>query len=197
MKLLYKIPLELSHLDRINFFKGYILIKLGNGIAFLEKDTYNIIYNQELEVEEINTINIVDEDILIIAAFDKIRIIRFEEKEPKKFTYEIIQEICDTDLYYAGIILSNGLLFTSEEDEKYSFYRLEKYDTNKKLIKDNLYKEIGEVNNVHRVLIEDLPTIIDLNNGFLLSYTHCQSDIVIIQYDGEIKLIKKIIEKKY
>jgi len=50
---------------------------------------------------------------------------------------------------------------------------------------------------VHKVLIEDLPTIIDLNNGFILSYTHCESDIVIVQYDGEIKLIKKIIEKKY
>ena len=197
MKILYKTPLELSHLDRINFFKGYILINLGNGIAFVEKDTYNIIYKQELEVEGINTINIIDEDILIIVAFDKIRIIRFEEKEPKKFTYEIVQEICDTELYYAGIILSNGLLLAAGEDEKYSFYRLEQYDTNKKLSKNNLYKKIGEVNNVHKILIEDLPTIIDLNNGFILSYTHCESDIVIVQYDEEIKLIKKIIEHKY
>ena len=168
------------------------MINLGNGIAFLEKDAYNIIYKQELEVEEINTINIIDEDILIIVAFDKIRIIRFEEKGPKKFTYEIIQEIYDTELYYVGIILSNGLLLAAGEDEKYSFYRLEKYDTNKKLSKDNLYKKIVEVNNVHKILIEDLPTIIDLNNGFILSYTHCESDIVIVQYDGEIKLIKKL-----
>ena len=197
MKLLHKIPLELSHLDRINFFKGYILINLGNGIAFLEKDTYNIIYKQELEIEEINTINVVDENIFIIVAFDKIRIIKLEEKEPKKFTYEIIQEICDTELYYAGIILSNGLLLAAGEDEKYSFYRLEKYDTNKKISKNNLYKKIGEVNNVHKVLIEDLPNLIDLNNGFLLSYTHCESDIVIIQYDGEFKLIKKMIDLKY
>ena len=50
---------------------------------------------------------------------------------------------------------------------------------------------------MHKVLIEDLPTIIDLNNGFILSYTHCESDIVIVQYDEEIKLIKKIIEQKY
>ena len=116
---------------------------------------------------------------------------------PKIFTYEIIQEICDTELYYAGIILSNGLLLADIEDVKYSFYQLEKYNTNKKLNKNNLYKKIGEVNHVHKVLIEDLPTIIDLNNGFILSYTHCQSNIVIVQYDEEIKLIKKIIEKKY
>ena len=53
------------------------LINFGNGIAFLEKDTHNIIYKQELEFEEINTINIIDEDTLIIVIFDKIRIIRF------------------------------------------------------------------------------------------------------------------------
>ena len=52
MKILYKIPFELSLLDRINFFKGYILINFGNGISFLEKDTYNIIYKKQLEVKK-------------------------------------------------------------------------------------------------------------------------------------------------
>lgn len=197
MKVLHKIPYKTSLVDRIVFFKNYFLINLGNGIAFLEKDTYKIIFKQELEVEEIQGINIIDEDTLIIISLDKLRLIRFEEKEPKKFTYEIIQEICDTELYYAGIILSNGLLLAAGEDEKYSFYKLEKYDNDKKLSKNNLYKKIGEVENVHKVLIEDLPTIIDLNNGFIISFTHCGSDIAVVQYDEEIKLIKKIIEKKY
>jgi len=197
MKVIHKIPFETSHLDKIIFFKNYFLINLGNGVAFLEKDTYKIIFKQEFEVEEILGINIIDEDTLIIVAFDKLRIIRFGEKEPKKFTFEIIQEICDTELYYAGIILSNGLLLAAGEDGKYSFYKLEKYDTDKKLSKNNLYKKIGEVENVHEVLIEDLPTIIDLNNGFIISFTHCGSDIAVVQYDEEIKLIKKIIENKY
>ena len=96
MKILHKIPYQTSHLDRMNFFKGYILVNLGNGVAFLDKDTYNIIFKQEFEIEGILGINILDDDTLIIASFDKLRIIRFEEKEPKKFTYEIIQEICDT-----------------------------------------------------------------------------------------------------
>ena len=197
MKVLHKIPYETSHLDRIVSFKGYFLVNLGNGIAFLEKDTYKIIFKQELEVEEILGINLIDEDTFIIISFDKLRIIRFEEKEPKKFTYEIIQEICDTELYYAGIILSNDLLLAAGEDEKYSFYKLEKYETDKKLSKNNLYKKIGEVKNVHKVLIEDLPSIIDLNNGLIISYTHCGSDIAVVQYDEEIKLVKKIIEQKY
>ena len=74
---------------------------------------------------------------------------------------------------------------------------MEKYDTDKKLSKNNLYKKIGEVENIHKVLIEDLPNIIDLNNGFIISFTHCGSDIAVVQYDEEIKLVKKIIEKKY
>ena len=197
MKILHKIPYQTSHLDRMYFFKGYILVNLGNGVAFLDKDTYNIIFKQEFEIEGILGINILDDDTLIIASFDKLRIIRFEEKEPKKFTYEIIQEICDTQLYYAGMILSNGLLLAAGEDEKFSFYKLENYDTDKNLSKNNLYKKIGEVNNVHKVLLEDLPTIIDLNNRLIISYTHCGSDIAVIQYDGEIKLIKKIIDYKY
>ena len=197
MKVLQKIPFETSHLDRIVPFKNYLLVNLGNAIAFLEKDTYKIIFKQELEVEEIIAINIVDEDTLIIVSFDKLRIIRFEENEPKKFTYEIIQEICDTELYYAGFVLSDDLLLAAGEDGKYSFYKLEKYDTDKKLSKNNLYKKIGEVENIHKILIEDLPTIIDLNNGFIISFTHCASDIAVVQYDEGFKLIKKIIEKKY
>ena len=197
MKVLQKIPFETSHLDRIVPFKNYLLVNLGNAIAFLERDTYKIIFKQELEVEEIIGINIIDEDTLIIVSFDKLRIIRFEENQPKKFIYKIIQEICDTELYYAGFILSNGLLLAAGEDGKYSFYKLEKYNTDKKLSKNNLYKKIGEVENIHKILIEDLPTIIDLNNGLIISFTHCASDIAVVQYDEGFKLIKKIIEKKY
>ena len=194
MKILHKIPYEAYHLDRILLFKNYFLINQGKGIAFVEKDTYKIIFSQKIEVEEIQEINIIDEDTFIIVAFDKLRIIRFEEKEPKKFAYEIIQEICETELYYAGMILSNGLLLAAGEDEKFSFYKLEKYDIDKKLSKNNLYKKIGEVENVHKVLMEDLPRIIDLKNGFIISFTNCFSDIAVVQYNKEFTLIKKIIE---
>ena len=62
MKVLQKIPFETSHLDRIVPFKNYLLVNLGNAIAFLERDTYKIIFKQELEVEDIFGINIIDED---------------------------------------------------------------------------------------------------------------------------------------
>ena len=69
-----------------------------------------------------------------------------------------------------------------------------KYDIDKKLSKNNLYKKIGEVENVHKVLMEDLPRIIDLKNGFIISFTNCFSDIAVVQYNKEFTLIKKIIE---
>ena len=40
-----------------------------------------------------------------------------EEKQPKNISYEIIQEISDTSLYYAGLILSNDLLLVTGEDK--------------------------------------------------------------------------------
>jgi len=157
----------------------------------LEQETYKTIFRKEFENEEIISLNKIDEDCLIIATH-KIRIIKFEENQPKNITTKIIQEICDIKLYYAGFILSNDLLLVAGEDKKFVFYQLENYNADKKFSKNNLYKKIAEIENVHKVLIEDLPNVIDLNNGLLLSYTNCGADIKICQYDGEFKLIKSI-----
>ena len=192
MKLLHKIPFNFFQASKLQFFKGYILLNTGNGIALLEPETYKTIFRQEFDTDAIITVNKIDEDSLVIAALDKIRIIKFDEKQTKNITYEIIQEICDTSLYYAGLILSNNLLLVAGEDGKFVFYQLEKYNTDNKLSKNNLYKKIGEINNVHNVLEEDLPNIIDLNNGLLLSYTHCGADIKICQYDGGFKLVHSL-----
>ena len=181
----------------MQFFKGYILLNTGNSIALVEPKNYKTIFRQEFESEALISVNKIDEDCLIVTALDKIRIVKFEEKQPKTITYEIIQEICDTFLYYAGLILSNDLLLVAGEDKKFVFYQLEKYSTDKKPSKNNLYKKIGEINNVHNVLEEDLPNIIDLNNGLILSYTHCDADIKICQYEGEFKLIHSIVKYEW
>lgn len=191
MKLLHKIQFEFFKADKILIFKGYLLLNTGNAIALLEHETYKTIFKQEFETDEIKTINKIDEDSLIIVT-DKIIIIKFEENQPKNITYEIIQEISETNLYYAGLILSNDLLLIAGEDQKFVFYQLENYNADKKFSKNNLYKKIAEIENVHNILEEDLPNVIDLNNGLLLSYTHCYADIKICQYDGEFKLIKSI-----
>ena len=100
----------------------------------MEHETYKTIFKQEFETDEIKTINKIDEDSLIIVA-DKIIIIKFEENQPKNITYEIIQEICETNLYYAGLILSNDLLLVAGEDQKFVFYQFENYNADKKLSK--------------------------------------------------------------
>ena len=197
MKILHKIPFNFFQASKLQFFKGYILLNVGNGIALLELETYKTIFRKEFEEEAIITLNKIDEDSLVMASLDKIRIIKFEEKQPKNITFEIIQEICDTCLYYAGLILSNDLLLVAGEDRKFVFYQLEKYNTDKKFSKNNLYKKVGEIYNVHKVLEEDLPNVIDLNNGLLLSYTHCGADIKICQYDGGFKLIYDLVKYEW
>ena len=192
MKLLQKIQFNFYRADKILLFKGYLLINTGNGIALLEKETYKTIFKQEFETESIMTINKIDEDSLVIATLEKIILVKFEENQPKNITCEIIQEICETSLYYTGLILSNDLLLVAGEDQKFVFYQLENYNEDKKFSKNNLYKKIAEIENVHNVLEEDLPNVIDLNNGLLLSYTNIRADIKICQYDGEFKLIKSI-----
>ena len=122
MKLLHKIPFDFFRADKILFFKGYLLLNTGNGIALLEQETYKTIFKKEFETDEIISINKIDEDSLIIVAH-KIRIIKFEENQSKNITYEIIQEICETNLYYAGLILSNDLLLVAGENQKFDFYQ--------------------------------------------------------------------------
>ena len=197
MKILHKIPFNLYQASKLQFFKGYILLNTGIGIALLEHETYKTIFQQEFETDAIIAINKIDEESLVITAINKIIIIKFEEKQAKNITYEMIQEIYDTSLYYVGLILSNDLLLVAGEDTKFVFYQLEKYKTDKKLSKNNLYIKIGEIDNVHTILEEDLPNVIDLNNGLLLSYTHCGADIKICQYDGEFKLINSIIKYEW
>ena len=179
-------------ISRLMIFKGYIILNVDKGIAFYEKETYTKIFQENFTTDDILSIKILDEDTLLIAAFDKTRIIRFEEKEPKKITYELIQEITDTDFYYIGEILSNDLLLLAGGDKKYVFYQLENYVSDRRVSKNNLYKKIGEIENVHNVYDDDFARVIDLNSGYLLSMMNDDHNIKIIQYEGEFKIIKSI-----
>ena len=103
-------------ISRPKLFFGYLILNVKKGINFYDK-TYNLIYNKNFvgnnEEDEILGIKILDEETLIISATDKVSITRFYEKEPKKITCEIIQEISDTQYYYLNEILSNNLFFFS------------------------------------------------------------------------------------
>ena len=181
-----------QYLSRLIIFKGYIILNFENGIAFYEKETYKKIFQENFSTDDISSIKIIDDDTILLTAIDKTRIIRFKEEEPKKITYQIIQEITDTDFYYIGEILSNGLLLLAGGDKKYVFYQLENYVADRRVSEINLFKKIGEIENVHNVYNDDVARVIDLNSGYLFSMMNDDKNIKIIQYEGEFKIIKSI-----
>ena len=181
-----------QYLSRLIIFKGYIILNFENGIAFYEKETYTKIFQENFSTDDISSIKIIDDDTILLTAIDKTRIIRFKEEEPKKITYQIIQEITDTDFYYIGEILSNGLLLLAGGDKKYVFYQLENYVADRRVSEINLFKKIGEIENVHNVYNDDVARVIDLNSGYLFSMMNDDKNIKIIQYEGEFKIIKSI-----
>ena len=180
-------------ISRPKLFFGYLILNVKKGINFYDK-TYNLIYNKNFvgnnEEDEILGIKILDEETLIISATDKVSITRFYEKEPKKITCEIIQEISDTQFYFLNEILSNNLLLLSGLHKKYVFYQLEYYAQDQKFGPNNKFKKIGEIDKVHNVYDDDCPGIIDLNNGRLFSWMNDDSNIKIIEYSPDFKIIK-------
>jgi hypothetical protein len=192
MQVKNKIDFGDQYLSRLIIFKGYIILNFENGIAFYEKETYKKIFQENFSTDDISSIKIIDDDTILLTAIDKTRIIRFKEEEPKKITYQIIQEITDTDFYYIGEILSNGLLLLAGGDKKYVFYQLENYVTDRRVSEINLFKKIGEIENVHNVYNDDVARVIDLNSGYLFSMMNDDKNIKIIQYEGEFKIIKSI-----
>jgi Txe/YoeB family toxin of Txe-Axe toxin-antitoxin module len=192
MQVKNKISFGDAFISRLMMFKGYIILNVNNGIAFYEKETYIKIFQEDFTTDDILSIKKLDDDTLLIAAFDKTRIIRFEEKEPKKISYELIQEITDTDFYYIGELLSNGLLLLAGGDQKYVFYQLENFVSDRRISKNNLFKKIGEIEKVHNVYNDDFARVIDLNSGYLFSMMNDDKNIKIIQYEGDFKIIKNI-----
>ena len=53
-------------------------------------------------------------------------------------------------------------------------------------------KWLMEIENVHNVYDDDVPHIIDLNNGYLFSFMNDDNNIKIIQYEGDFKIITSI-----
>jgi len=79
-------------------------------------------------------------------------------------------------------------LILSGLNKKYVFYQLE--NKNEKFNSNNKFKEIGCIENVHNVYDDDCPGIIDLNNGRLFSWMNDDSNIKIIEYEPNIRIIK-------
>ena len=190
MEILSKVILGYTFAHSPFFFMGYYVFRMDISVVFYNSTTYTQVFKEDFTNDELFVVKKLDDDTLLINDNEKAKIVRFYENEPKKITYEIIQEIKDTEFYYLGEILSNGLLLLGGLDKKYSFYRLEHHEADKKVNKNNLYKKIGELNDVHNVYDDDVPHIIDLNSGYLFSMMNDDKNIKLIQYEGDFKIIK-------
>lgn len=181
-----------SILSSLKLFLGYIILNVENSICFYDK-IFNLtlkyeIFKKEDKDNEILGTQIFEEDNLIISAIDKVRIEKFYEKEPKKITHETIQEICDTEFYFLNKILSNNYLLLSGLHKNYVFYQLE--NPNEKISSNNKFKEIGKIEQIHNVYDDDVPDVIDLNNGRLFSWMNDDSNIKIVEYEPNIRILK-------
>lgn len=172
----------------ITIFKNYFLYTHQETLKILNKDLKNV-YSEPIadNGNEIFGLSPVNNEYIIVVASDKVRIIFLNLEKEDKISYEVIQEIKETEYYCYSKILNNGYLLLAGGDRKYYFYDLEKPE--QKFGKDNKYKLIGKVDDVHNVYDDDFPYCIDLNNGRILSWLNDDKNIKIIEYYPEQKII--------
>ena len=172
----------------ITIFKNYFLYTHQETLKILNKDLKNV-YSEPIadNGNEIFGLSPVNNEYIIVVASDKVRIIFLNLEKEDKISHEVIQEIKETEYYCYSKILNNGYLLLAGGDRKYYFYDLEKPE--QKFGKDNKYKLIGKVDDVHNVYDDDFPYCIDLNNGRILSWLNDDKNIKIIEYYPEQKII--------
>ena len=175
-------------------FKKYIVLTEESVLYFYNKIFKPIFSKNFLEdaekKHEILSLNAIDNQTIVIAATDKVRIVNFYEKKPSQITYEIIQEIKGTLFYAVNVKLSNGYLLLGGMDRKYAFYELK--NKNSKVSSNNKYKLVSKIELVHNVYDDDSPGVEDLNNGRLFSWLNDDDNIKVIEYFPKQRIIKSM-----
>ena len=183
-----QIQLQEKYSSGIHLFKNYFLYYAEGALKILNKNL-KLIFSQKIiqDDNEIFGLTVINDDTIVMAASDKVRIINLNEKQTDQFILEIMQEVKETDFCCEAELLHNGYLVLVGGDRKYSFYELEK--NKEKITKDNNYKLVGSVEKVHNVYDDDYPDFIDFNNGRMLSWLNDDHNIKIIEYSPEQKII--------
>ena len=169
--------------SNLNIFKNYIILTVRSELQFYTKDL-KLIFSQKFfnnERENVLAINLINDETVVVSATDKVRVFNFYEKEPTKITSELIQEIEGTELYGINEKLSNGYLLLGGIDRKFRFYELQN-ENNQKISKDNKYQLVFSIDKVHNVYDDDIPGVVDLNNGRIFSWENDDKNIKVIQY---------------
>ena len=180
--------------SHIILFKKYIVLTEESVLYFYNKIfkpifSKNFLEDAEKE-QEILSLNAIDNQTIVIVATDKVRIVNFYEKKPNQITYELIQEIKETEFYAINEKLSNGYLLLGGMDRKYAFYELK--NKNSEFSSNNKYKLVSKIELVHNVYDDDFPGVEDLNNGRLFSWLNDDDNIKIIEYFPKQRIIKSM-----
>jgi hypothetical protein len=176
-------------ISNLTLFNRFILLTVSSKLHFYDK-TLKLIFTHKFfedKKEEVLDLNPYNDETIVVGATDMIRVINFYEKTRNQITFEVIQEIKDTEFYALNEKLFNDYLLIGGFDRKYAFYEVEK--KNEKLSKDNKFKLVNKIDLVHNVYDDDCPGIVDLNNGRLFSWLNDDKNIKVIDYYPEQKII--------
>ena len=179
--------------SNVILFNKYIVLTEESILYFytkIFKPIFKKKFFEDGEKDEILSLNPIDSQTIVIGATDKVRIVNFYEKQPRVITCEIIQEIQDTEFYALNEKLFNGFLLLCGFDRKYCFYKLE--NEKKKFDANNKYKLVSKVEKVHNVYDDDVPGVVDLNNGRIFSWLIDDKNIKVIEYSPNQKIIKSM-----
>lgn len=139
-----------KYASNLKMFKNYFIYYTSNALKILNKDLKLVFSVKIIQDEnELFGIIIINDESIGLVYSDKVRLMHLKEEKTDQFTYEIIQEMKETEFYCLGNILNNGYLLLAGGDRKYRFYDLEKND--QKFGKNNIYKLIGNIEKVHNV----------------------------------------------
>ena len=176
-------------ISNLTLFNRFILLTVSSKLHFYDK-TLKLIFTHKFfedKKEEVLDLNPYNDETIVVGATDMIRVINFYEKTRNQITFEVIQEIKETEFYALNEKLFNDYLLIGGFDRKYAFYEVEK--KNEKISKDNKFKLVNKIDLVHNVYDDDCPGIVDLNNGRLFSWLNDDKNIKVIDYYPEQKII--------
>jgi len=159
----------------LTLFKNYILITVDSVLYFYDYNLKEIFKNKFVKgSDEILSLNPINNETIIFGTFERVLVINFYEKTDNQITFEIIQEIKDTEFYGVNEKLNNGYILIGGMDRKYSFYEI--INNNNKLQIQLIHK----IEKVHNVYDDDCPAIVDLNNGRIFSWLNDDKNIKIM-----------------
>ena len=167
--------------SNLTFFKDYILITVESELQFYNKNLELIFRHKFVEEKnEVLSLNVIDDQTIIMGAEDNLQIINFFEKVKNQITFEVIQEMKETNFYCLNVKLHNGYVLIGGMDRKYGFYEIS--NRMEKISKNNKLQLKFKIHKIHNVYDDDCPRIEDLNNGRLISWLIDDKNIKIIEY---------------